>query len=103
MPDDFSDALFIAQTLLQRRSAEAQLTREIIAEEVARALAIEPRWRESVDGDALCRELETRFNIWIGQEVALVGDDDHRAWLTAERKENWAYWNRYRQYAAGDL
>jgi hypothetical protein len=103
MPDDFSDALFIAQTLIQGRAAEAPLTREMIAEEVARALAIKPRWQETVDSDALCRELETRFNIWIGQERTLVGDDDHRAWLTAERKEDWRYWSRYRQYAATDL
>jgi hypothetical protein len=58
MPDDFTDALFIAQTLIQRRAAEAPLTREMIGEEVARALAVEPRWRETVDNDALCRELE---------------------------------------------
>ena len=72
MPDDFTDALFIAQTLIQRRAAEVPLTREMIAEEVARALAVEPRWRQTVDNDALCRELETRFNIWIGQEGALT-------------------------------
>ena len=75
----------------------------MIAEEVARALAVEPRWRQTVDNDALCRELETRFNIWIGQERALVNNEDHRAWLTAERKEDWRYWSRYRQYAAADL
>ena len=55
MPDDFSDALFIAQTLIQRRAAETALTREMIAEEVARALAIESRWQETVDGGALCQ------------------------------------------------
>ncbi|MGA7453983.1 MAG: hypothetical protein WBW73_22835 [Rhodoplanes sp.] len=103
MPDDFTDALFIAQTLIQRRAAEVPLTREMFAEEVARALAVEPRWRQTVDNDALCRELETRFNIWIGQERALVNNEDHRAWLTAERKEDWRYWSRYRQYAAADL
>jgi len=51
----------------------------------------------------LCRELETRFNIWIGQERTLVGNDDHRAWLTAERKQDWRYWSRYRQHVAADL
>lgn len=103
MPDDFTDALFIAQTLLHGRAAEAPLTREIIAEEVERALAIKPRWRETIDSGALCRELETRFNIWIGQERTLVGDDDHRAWLTAERKQDFRYWSRYRQHVAADL
>jgi hypothetical protein len=103
MPNDFADALFIAQTLIQRRAAESPLTREAIAEEVERALAIDPRLRKTVDAAALCREFETRFNIWIGQERTLVGDDDHEAWLNADRKQDWKYWSRYRQYIAAEL
>jgi len=103
MANDFTDALFIAQTLIQGRAAEAPLTREVIEEEVERALAIKPGWRQTVDAAALCRELETRFNIWIGQERTLVGDDDHQAWLNADRKQDWRYWSRYRQHIAAEL
>jgi hypothetical protein len=103
MSDDFTDALFIAQTLVQRRLADGPLTREVIADGVDRTLAVEPRWRATVDPEALCRELETRFNIWIGQEQTLIGRDDHVAWLDAGRKHGWRYWGRYRQHLASDL
>ena len=51
----------------------------------------------TVDRPTLIAQIESRFNIWIGRAVTLVGDDDHVPWLTSPRKEGWRYWPRYRQ------
>lgn len=103
--DDFTDALIVAQTLLenQRSNLEAPLTRANIASQVEIVLNLNPRWKLQVDGQSLCRELEKRFNILIEQESKLVDNKDHRDWLAADRKQNWRYWERYRQHMARRL
>jgi hypothetical protein len=98
MASDFDSALKIAQALIHDEMDDAPLTVEMIAEQVDAAIAMRPRWKETVDRSALIRELETRFSVWIGRETFLSNDDDHVAWLNAERKENWRYWPRYRQW-----
>ena len=77
---------------------DGALTREAIAESVERVLSLDPSWSGAVDSDSLVRELETRFNVWIGRETTLEGTDDHIRWLDAERAQGWRYWPRYRQH-----
>lgn len=98
MATDFESTLKIAQTLVQYEAATRPVTADLIGDKVDVALALNPRWRGSLDRAQLIKELETRFSIWIGRETFLSSDDDHIAWLNAARKENWRYWPRYRQW-----
>lgn len=96
MPTDFESALKIAQTLIQDEGLEAQLTQEIIKEKVLQAISLKPKWAANVDPDEMIRVLESRFSTWIEKASFLVGDDDPGRWLTADHKQGWKYWPRYR-------
>ncbi len=98
MPNTYETALVMAQALIRQEMGNGALSREAIAESLETVLSIDPRWREAVDSDRLVRELETRFDVWIGRETALEGNDDHVRWLDAERAQGWRYWPRYRQH-----
>ena len=98
MANRYETVLVIAQAMIRERMGDGPLSRETITESVDRALSVDPRWRDSVDIDRLIRELETRFDVWIGRETTLEGNDDHVSWLDAERAQGWRYWTRYRQH-----
>ena len=98
MATEYETVLGIAQVMIRQKMADGPLSREIIAESVEKVLSLDPRWREAVDGDRLVRDLETRFDVWIGRETTLEGNDDHVRWLDAERAQGWRYWPRYRQH-----
>lgn len=53
-----------------------------------------------IDFEALVRDLESRFNLWIGRGSVLDDkDDQHVAWLPLKRADtSWDFWNRYREY-----
>jgi hypothetical protein len=95
---DDQAVLELAQTLLQNEIGDELLTTTGIAAVLDRVIAMNPRWRAEVDRDAILRELETRFSVWIGKTRILEDSDDHESWLTAERKAGWRLWPRYRQY-----
>ena len=94
----FETAKGIAQMLIRQESQHAVLTREIIADVVGRVLATSEIFRSEIDPSRLVADLETDFSIWIGRETTLTDNQDHVAWLTAERKQGWAYWPRFRLY-----
>ena len=98
MASDYETVLVMAQAMTRQKMDEGPLSREAIAESVEKVLSINPDWRESVDSNRLVRELETRFDVWIGRETTLEGNDDHVRWLDAERAQGWRYWSRYRQH-----
>ncbi len=93
---DEQTVLEMAQSMLQNELGEEALTVEMIAAMVYRVTALNPRWE--VDRAAIVAELEGRFSVWIGRTRVLEDNDDHEAWLTAERREGWRLWPRYRQY-----
>jgi hypothetical protein len=103
MPTDFESALKIAQALIQDEGQEVQLNAEIIKEKVIQAISLKPKWAETVDLDEMIRVLETRFSIWVEKASFLVGDDDPGRWLTAEHKQTWKYWPRYRASLEADF
>jgi Z1 domain len=48
--------------------------------------------------DTLVKELEASFNVWIGVQNILDGDDDHKGWLGGRRGEiKWRYWDRFQR------
>jgi hypothetical protein len=103
MPFDFESALRIAQTLIQDESKGGPVREGLIQEAVAQALNIRPRWKETVDQTKLIRVLETHFNVWVESATSLVGEEDQGRWLTAEQKNEWQYWPRYRMWLEPEL
>jgi hypothetical protein len=91
----------IAQTLLL---GEQHVTREAIDQSIQNALRAIPEGRRTeVDVDVVARDLEQRFNVWVGQPQALDNNEDHIAWLGVERsKIGWRFWERYEQFLSDD-
>jgi len=98
MKSDYDTVLVIAQSMIQNQMSDHALTHDMIAAKVNLVLALDPKWQSSLDPAILVRDLETRFNIWIGRETILSDAEDHVQWLLAERMEGWRCWQRYRQF-----
>lgn len=76
---------------------EKNITTDVIAEHIERAAKLVPS-AEAFDAEALTRELEAAFNVWIPAEAALDADEDHVPWLAERRLSiKWSFWNRYRR------
>lgn len=84
----------IAQTLLLGFKEKGVITPALIAEQVdVAAMVVAPGG--GVDRKAAVTELIRRFSLWIGQDSTLVDNEDHKPWLTAVRRKDWRYWQRY--------
>jgi hypothetical protein len=74
------------------------VTPSLIAEKISLILTMNPKWRVVVDPDAVRDELIRRYSVWVGTQGRLLDGKDHLEWLTAERKRDWRYWQRYREF-----
>jgi hypothetical protein len=101
MTDATDQVRRIAQTLLM---GEQYVTKETIELSIQNALRAIPAGRRAeVDVAAIARDLEQRLNVWVGQPQALDNNEDHVAWLGAQRsKVQWRFWERYEQYLSDD-
>lgn len=100
MSASLSAQISMAQTLLAaRRAAGEAVTPELIGATADQILSILPGGSATDSRSQLIQELETRFNVWIGDARTLADDRDHVAWLTA-RKDGieWRHWQRYRSF-----
>lgn len=70
----------------------------LISEKIDLVLGMHPKWRDSVDIRSILDEIIRREAFWIGQDATLRNDNGHEAWLTASRKKDWRYWQRYREW-----
>lgn len=86
------------QELLLDVSDRSSITPALIAEKIDLVVRMNPRWGEDLDREAVTDELIRRFSLWIGQDSTLVSDTGHVPWLIAERKREWRYWQRYREW-----
>ncbi len=86
------------QELLLDEADRKSVTPSLIDEKIELVLAMNPKWREGFDRQATIHELIRRFSLWIGQDAALRNDEGHKDWLTATRKKDWRYWQRYREW-----
>ena len=86
------------QELLLDEADRAAVTPALINEKIDLVLAINPKWRDGLDRQAVVDELIRRFSLWIGQDARLQDNEGHQDWLTAARKEDWRYWQRYREW-----
>lgn len=87
----------IVQELLLAEADKAVITPSLIAEKITMATMMMPKWGEGLDRDSVTDELIRRFSVWRGVDASLVSTEGHLPWLTAERKKDWRYWQRYRE------
>jgi hypothetical protein len=86
------------QELLLDEGDKADITPALIDEKIELVLAMNPKWREGIDRVAVTDELIRRFSLWIGRDATLENNEGHKDWLTAARKKDWRYWQRYREW-----
>jgi hypothetical protein len=54
---------------------------------------------DGVDPEALAKDLETRFNVWVGSATTLDDPKGHEPWLANRRSQiKWRFWERYVDY-----
>ncbi|HNY31362.1 MAG TPA: Z1 domain-containing protein [Fibrobacteria bacterium] len=88
----------IAQEILIDAGQGASITPALIREAVDSVLKMRPSWEAVVDRSSVESELIRRFSVWIGKDATLRNMEGHVDWLDAERKNGWAYWERYRNW-----
>lgn len=88
----------LVQELLLDEQDKAVITPSLIGQKIELVLAMNPKWREGHDRQAATDELIRRFSLWIGQGTTLQNNEGHEDWLTAARKQDWRYWQRYREW-----
>jgi len=93
----------IVQELLLDEPDRSTITPALIAEKIALALMMKPRWGDELDRDAVSDELIRRFSVWRSQDSWLENTVGHVPWLTPERKNDWRYWQRYREFQEGRM
>jgi hypothetical protein len=86
------------QELLLDEGDRVSVTPAAIAEKIAMVLAMKPSWGENLDRDAITDELIRRFSLWVGQDTTLHSNAGHEDWLNSSRKQDWRYWQRYREW-----
>lgn len=87
----------IVQELLSSEQMDA-VTPALIAEKIDLVLQMNPKWRDDFDMEFAIAELIRRFSMWIGQDTTLKSLAGHEAWLDAARRQDWRYWQRYREW-----
>lgn len=88
----------MVQEMLQRRPDKSSITPELIAQNIEMVLGIMPEWKAGLDHEVVSDELIRRFSIWIGKNSLLVNNEGHEPWLKPEKKREWRYWQRYREW-----
>jgi hypothetical protein len=96
----FDSILSMAQNMLRLAAERAQtpVTPEMIEKVLTKLSIMMEDDFALVDRDALVDELIRRSSRTVGENATLSSGEDHVAWLTAERKKGWTYWQRYSEY-----
>src|SRR5215203_5116483 len=92
-------------TLVATERANGQIaTSDSIAEKIDAIMGMYvnlrgPAFTDAVDPEAMQRDIESSFNVFMANANVMVDDSDHEAWLEAAREDiDWRFWKRYRQY-----
>jgi hypothetical protein len=88
----------IVQEMLADEQDKSAITPTLISQKIDMVLKIMPTKAEGLDRTAVTDELIRRFSIWVGDDSSLVDMAGHIPWLTSERKKEWRYWRRYREW-----
>ncbi|MDW9830843.1 endonuclease [Sinorhizobium meliloti] len=96
----FDSILSMAQNMLRLASERAQspVTPEMIEKELTKLGIMMEDDFALVDRNSLVDELIRRSSRTVGENATLSSGEDHVAWLDAERKKGWTYWQRYSEY-----
>lgn len=96
----YDSILSMAQNMLRLAAERAKtpVTPEMIDKELKKLAIMMEEDFALVDREALVDELIRRSSRTVGQNATLASGDDHIAWLDAERKKGWTYWQRYSEY-----
>ena len=86
------------QELLLDEPDRRLITPALIGEKIDLVTRMNPKWAHELDRSAVTDELIRRFSLWIGQDATLQNDAGHIPWLSAARKKEWRYWQRYREW-----
>lgn len=100
--ETFYKVVKMAQALLEEEE-KATVTPSIIAEKINQILMMKPSWRIDLDIEAAVAELVRRFSVWVGESAILRDDSGHTDWLVASRRQDWRYWQRYRDWLEAKL
>ena len=92
----------VAQTFLAEAMEKGAVTPTLIAEKVD-FVATHMAPGENVDRKEVVAELIRRFSLWIGGASTLSDKTGHKDWLTAARRKDWRYWQRYRDFLEGKM
>ncbi|MFZ4699476.1 MAG: PD-(D/E)XK motif protein, partial [Candidatus Methylumidiphilus sp.] len=91
------------EALLLKNKDRNSITPGTISEQIDRVVALNSDWGEGLDRDWVTEELIRRFSLWVGQDTTLQNNEGHQAWLNTTRKQDWRYWQRYREWLEGTL
>lgn len=96
----FDSILSMSQNMLRLAAERAQspVTPEMIEKVLTKLSIMMEDDFALVDRDALVDELIRRSSRTVGDNATLSSVEDHVAWLDAERKKGWTYWQRYSEY-----
>jgi hypothetical protein len=79
-------------------------TLDRIREAVDKVLPILMAQGADINREALIRELEASFNVWVSSASVLHDPKGHEAWLPARRSQiKWRFWKRYERYLEEEL
>ncbi|MFZ1827257.1 MAG: Z1 domain-containing protein [Candidatus Competibacteraceae bacterium] len=92
----------MTQEMLLEVEDRSHITPAIIQEHIDQMVNLyrlkQPDWGKDIDCSAVIDELIRRFSQWIGKDSTLRNGEGHIPWLTAARKQEWPYWQRYREW-----
>lgn len=93
----------VIKVVQEMLSADADKSAVNISKKIDIVLQIMPEKKEGLDRQAVIDELVRRYSVWVGDNSSLVNKEGHVQWLTPERKKDWRYWRRYREWQEGKL
>lgn len=98
----FDQAVQLTQIMLKQQDITPELIRSK-AEAVVKMM--EGQYgNNSVDLEQLCREVESRCNVLIGEGTILESRKEHQIWLPQKKAHiEWRFWRRYRRYLEEDM
>ena len=94
--------LKIAQIMLGSQGRASSVNPTLIEAQVRQLLILDPKYG-TANVQLIVDELIRRFSVWIDPDVSLSSDEDHIPWLSNERKNDWKYWRRYREYIENEI
>lgn len=93
----------IVQELLLEEDV-SKITPALIDEKISLVLLMYKKWEDQIDRNTIIEELIRRYSVvWVEHDTTLTSSEGHIPWLAHERKTDWRYWQRYREWQEAKL